>query len=294
MSARYHPEPIANYHCACGENPLWDERRQMVYWTDIPNGRLYRWDYRTGAHERFYSDPAGKPIGGFTLQADGALLLFGHNTICRLDPDSGELTTLVRDFEEGVDRFNDVIADPRGRVFAGTMGPDGVSGGLYRVDLDGSITCLFRGTGCSNGMGFSPDLKLFYWTDSTAKRIFRFDYDFRTGELSNRREFLAVPESEGTPDGMTTDSEGCVWSARWDGCAVYRYSPAGEQVGKIGFPVAKVSSVIFGGTDLGELFVTTAGGEEGSATPDGTLYRVKVAARGLPEFRSRVMVGETD
>ena len=69
---------------------------------------------------------------------------------------------------------------------------------------------------------------------------------------------------------------------------MYRYSAAGEMLDKIEFPVAKVSSAIFGGDQLDELYVTTAGGKDGSDTADGTLYRVKVPARGRPEFKSRV------
>jgi D-xylonolactonase len=56
-----------------------------------------------------------------------------------------------------MERFNDVIADPAGRVYAGTIGTSRESGGLYRVDLDGTVTKLFAGTGCANGMGFTPD-----------------------------------------------------------------------------------------------------------------------------------------
>ena len=81
-------------------------------------------------------------------------------------------------------RFNDVIADPSGRVFAGTIG-EHPKGGLYRLDLDGTITKMFDGTGCSNGMGFSPDTKTFYWTCSTTRRIFQFDFDAESGALSN-------------------------------------------------------------------------------------------------------------
>jgi len=285
MTHRHELEPLANYHCACGENPLWDDRREVVYWTDIPAGRLFRYDPRTGTHEAFYE---GGAVGGFTLQRDGALLLFGDDQIRRLDPDDGSETLVAEGLDDGMTRFNDVIADPAGRVFAGTMGKTRESGGLFRLDTDGRFTCAVRGTACSNGMAFSPDRKAFYWTDSTARRIWRFDYDAASGELSGRREFLAVPAEEKTPDGMTVDADGNIWSARWDGWGLFRYTPAGELIEKIDFPVAKVSSVIFGGRGLDELYVTTAGGSPEAATADGTLYRVRVAAKGLGEFRSRV------
>ena len=279
-------ESVAHYHCEVGENPLWDDTRQIIYWTDIPRGRLYRYDARAERHEAFYH---GEPVGGFTLQQDGSLLLFQENKFSCLCPD-GTSRVLVDEIDDAMDRFNDVIADPHGRVFAGTIGSNGRSGGLYRIDLDGAVTCLFKGTGCANGMGFSPDQRCFYWTCSTTRRIFRFDYEPASGSLARRHELVVVPESEGVPDGLTVDDQGYLWSARWNGSAVYRIAPTGHTVDIIPFPVPKVSSVAFGGPRLNQLYVTTAGGSDRSDTADGTLYRVTVQWRGLPEFRSRVLI----
>ena len=278
------PEPIANYHCQVGENPLWDEKRQLVYWTDIPAGRLFRYDARTGEHGPIYS---GEPVGGFTLQKDGSLLLFQVNKFSLMRPD-GSVQILVEDIDDDMVRFNDVIADPLGRVYAGTIGKDNQRGGVYLVTPDRNVTCLFKGTGCSNGMAYSPDRTYMYWTCTTSRKIFRFDYNPDTGELTNRHELIAIGPDQGYPDGLTIDRQGNLWSARWDGAAIHTYSPDGREIGRIDFPVAKVSSMIFGGPDLDELYVTTAGGSEDADTPDGTLYRVKVAARGFPEFRSDI------
>lgn len=280
------PEALANYHCVCGENPLWDDVRQRVYWTDIPRGRIFFYDPNKDNHEILHTGPV---VGGFTLQADGSLLLFQENRFARLLP-NGHEEVLARDIDPGMERFNDVIADPEGRVYAGTIGKTRESGGLYRVERDGSVKRLFTGTGCANGMAFSPDQKRFWWTCSTTRKIFEFDYDRASGELSGRREFHAAEPGTGTPDGLTVDTEGFIWSARWGGFAVLRHDPSGKVVRTVRFPVERVSSVIFGGTHLDELYVTTAGGDEEKGTADGTLYRVKGLARGLPEFRSRVLL----
>jgi D-xylonolactonase len=143
-------------------------------------------------------------------------------------------------------------------------------------------------------MGFTPDLTEMYWTDSTARKIFVFDYNRKTGDLSNRREFYAAPEEAGIPDGMTVDADVCVWSAHWDGHAVHRFLPNGMLIESITFPVAKTSSVTFGGDNLDELYVSTAGGTarkdqpSEESTADGTLYRVRVGIKGQREFRSRI------
>lgn len=295
MSKARKLKAIANYHCACGENPLWDDSAKCLYWTDIPAGKVYRYDPAADSHEMMFAGPVA---GGFTLQADGALLMFGANRIWIRDAQGAE-RTVAEDIDRDMTRFNDVIADPAGRVYAGTMSKDPALGGLYRVETDGSATCLFKGTGCSNGMAFTPDGRRLYWTDSTARTIYRFDYHVTNGELTDRRVFVNVAPDEGTPDGLTVDAKGNVYSARWDGGGVFVYSPAGEPIEKIDLPAAKVSSVIFGGEKLDALYVTTAGGSAEDATDDsteapsadGTLYRLATRTRGLAEFRSRVRLG---
>jgi D-xylonolactonase len=192
------------------------------------------------------------------------------------------------DIDSDMRRFNDVITDPEGRVFAGTIGRTDESGGLYRIDRDGSVQCVWKGTGIANGMGFTTDLSRFYWTCTTSSQIYIADYDRQTGTLHDRRLFYAVPKDEGGPDGLTVDAEDHIWSARWGGSAVYRLSPDAKVVDRIEFPVEKITSVTFGGPALDTLYVTSAGGSSDSQSADGTLFRVQVPARGRPEFWSRI------
>lgn len=276
---------LLNDHCLLGENPLWNGDDGCLYWTDIDGGTLHRFHLQSGRHEVIYR---GVTVGGFTFQVDGDLLLFRVNDLALLRRD-GSVKVVREILDEGTARFNDVIADPEGRVFAGTIGRTPESGGLARVERDGSIEWLFRGTGCSNGMGYSPDLRTFYWTCSTRRRIYAFDYDRATGALTGERTFYQATEGEGIPDGMTVDRDGHVWSARWDGYSVAHHAPDGRVIETFPFPVAKVSSLCFGGPELDEFFVTTAGGLPGSETPDGSLYRWKAGVRGGPEFRSRIL-----
>lgn len=282
------PELIADYACITGEGPLWHPGEQRVYWLDIPAGRIFRYDPATGHHEECYH---GAPVGGFTIQADGALLLFMDKGAIKIWRE-GVLTTVVEEIPaERQARFNDVIADPAGRVFCGTISQD-APGRLYRLDTDGKLTQLLEGIGCSNGMGFTPDRKRMYYTDSVKREIYLFDYEQATGAITQQRLFVRTPEaeSEGIPDGMTVDAEGYVWSARWDGSCLVRYTPEGQEERRIHFPAKKVSSVIFGGADYTDMYVTTAGGDskdtDGAAA--GSLFRVNVGIRGVPEFYSRV------
>ena len=276
------PEMIADYACVVGEGPLWHAKEKRLYWADIPAGRLFRYDPAAGSHEQCYD---GDVVGGFTVQADGSLLLFmerGRIAVWR----DGELTDVVSELPgELSTRFNDVIADPAGRVFCGTI----PKGRLYRLDTDGSVTQILDGLGTSNGMGFTLDRKQMYFTD-TPLGIDIFDYDEATGEISNRRPFMRPEAGSGHPDGMTVDAEGNVWSARWGGSAVFGYSPRGEEIRKVEFPTQGVSSVTFGGDDYTDMYVTTAMGNDKAANGPlaGALFRAKAGITGMPEFLSRV------
>ena len=281
------PELIADYRNHVGEGPLWHVSEKLLYWVDIPQGRIFRFDPESGEHEQFYQ---GRVIGGFTIQEDGALLLFmdrGSIAILR----DGELSYVVEEIPDELDnRFNDVIADPRGSVFCGTMPTDSRPATLYRLDPDGSLRVVLDGVGLSNGLGFTLDRKHMYYTDSFARKIYIFDYDESTSEISNQRVFVETPQGDGIPDGMTVDADGFVWSARADGSALFRYTPDGEQERAIPFPAKKVSSVAFGGADLDEIYVTTIGGdnraEEGPGA--GGLFRLKLGIKGVPDFHSRI------
>lgn len=281
------PQLLADYACHTGEGPLWHPLEQRLYWVDIPAGRLFRADPVTGAHEQLTE---GEAIGGFTIQDNGDLLLFMARGAVKLWRDGWGETILEEIPAERNSRFNDVIADPRGRVFCGTMsGPD-KAGTLYRLDPDRSLHIMLEGLGCPNGMGFTGDRQRMYFTDSGAHTIWLFDYDEATGELANQRPFAVLTPEEGFPDGMTVDAEDHVWSARWEGGCAVRYDPAGQIVERIEFPARKVSSVVFGGADYRDLYVTTAGGNdkptEGAGA--GGLFRVSGARQGRAEFPSRV------
>ena len=281
------PERIADYRCETGEGPLWHPMEKRLYWADIPAGRIFRYDPATGHHEQCYE---GDIVGGFTIQTDGCLLLFMDRGAVKIWRD-GALTTVLEDIpEERATRFNDVIADPAGRVFCGTMSTPDRPGRLYRLDTNGDYIQVVDNVGISNGLGFTLDRRQMYYTDSTAGKIYRFDYDEKTGDIANRQVFARVPPQEGIADGMTVDALGHVWSARWDGSCLVRYTPGGVEERRILFPAKKVSSLTFGGRDYTDIYVTTAGGdnkpEEGEGA--GALFRLNLGIRGVGEYYSRI------
>jgi sugar lactone lactonase YvrE len=240
-------ELIADYACEIGENPLWHSIEKRLYWCDIAAGRIFRYDPTTGVHEQCYQ---GRPVGGFTIQADGSLLLFmDRGTIAIWS--EGNLVEVVYEIPtERSSRFNDVIADPHGRVFCGTMSTDESRGRLYRLDCDGSLHLILENIECSNGMAFTLDHKGFYYTDSLAHKIYLFDYDLQDGSLSNQRIFARFAEADGLPDGATLDADGSLWSALWGGYSVVRLLSGGKIGRRVVLPTRKVSSLTFRETTI--------------------------------------------
>ncbi|WP_330631931.1 SMP-30/gluconolactonase/LRE family protein [Halocatena halophila] len=269
-----------------GEGPLYHPDEDSLYWVDIPNGHLYRYDFATDTREQCYSGPS---VGGVTIQSDGALLLFKeHGTITRWD--DGEESVIIPEIPEvRGSRFNDVIAGPHGRVYCGTMPPDGR---LYRLDRDGSIVELLSEVQISNGLGFSPDTERVYFAETEAETIWQFDFDVESGTFSNRQVFVDTRGDQGKPDGLTVDSEGYVWSARWNGGSIVRHHPDdGRVVDRVAIPARKVSCLTFGGTDYDQAFVTTAtAGNDRSVEGDGAgaLFRFEADTSGVPEYRSQI------
>ncbi|MGC4108605.1 MAG: SMP-30/gluconolactonase/LRE family protein [Thermomicrobiales bacterium] len=285
------PDLLVDLPCKTGEGPIWDDRRNVLFWTDIPPGRIFRYDPATGANDLVYQH--AHEVGGSTLQEDGSLLLFcSFGTILRLDPDTGDVSTVIERIDAEADsRFNDVEAAPDGSVLCGTMPSQDHVGRLYRLFPDGSLTLLFDDIGLSNGIGFSPDRRTMYHSDTSTRRIYALDYNPETAEISNRRILIGDPAGEGYPDGMTVDAEGTLWSARWDGRALYAYTPEGASIGRVKFPARKVSSIAFGGPDFATAFITTAaasGRDEFEGVLAGSLFSVDLGVKGVPPFRSNV------
>lgn len=292
-------EVIANDGNLCGEGPHWDERDQSLYWTDIDGRRFYRYLWRERRHELLSE---GFTINGFTLQDDGGMVVTNSQGFWLWRP--GVEPALLATEAGGQEcRLNDCLADPEGRVFSGSCHLDAQGHSdpsfLFRLDTDGSVHIADEGILFSNGLAFSPDCRTFYFTDLGARVIYAYDWRRSDGALSNRRPFVRIDRSEGMPDGLTVDAEGFLWVAHWFGGCVTRYDPDGKRERRVEIPAAQTSSLVFGGPDLDEIYVTSAalnnclmlapeGYDPSKVNVGGALYRFRAGIRGKLKFRSRI------
>ncbi|MFB6309984.1 MAG: SMP-30/gluconolactonase/LRE family protein [Salinirussus sp.] len=280
---------VADHPLRVGENPLWDEQAEMLYYVGVYEGRIYRHDPSDASTEVLHS--FDQQIGAVTLTADGSLLCFtDRGTVRRWREGAGIVETLVEPGSVTEARFNDVVTDPEGRVFCGTKGVDDAPGTLYRLDTDASLIPLVNGIQLSNGLGFSPDLETLYYAESRDWRIHAFDYDQSTGELSNRRTFAAFDHDGGFPDGLTVDADGDVWTALAYGGQLARLAPDGSEVARYETPGSFPTSVAFGGPDLRDLYVTTGGGDDRAEFGEhaGATLRCRPGVTGRAPFRARI------
>jgi len=287
----YELEHVLAVQNIVGEGPIWNGKEQALYWVDIQGHTIHRLQPETMEHSVF---DVGVAVGVLVFRQTGGLVLASKNGFAVWDTQTQVVNFLV-DPEAGQTqkRFNDGAVDCRGRFWAATMNeqeehqkPEGV---LYRLDPDGSVHVMETGFIIPNGMGWSPDNTRMYVTDSTRHIIYMYDFDQQTGAIDQRRTFVYTPEEQGVPDGLTVDSEGCVWSACWGGAKIVRYDPHGKVERIINMPVLQPSSCVFGSKNLDELYITSArkglSDEQRTAYPlSGDLFRLKTDIKGLEKF----------
>lgn len=247
---------IADVEAVLGEGPVWDARSKALYWVDIVQGLVFRWSEGEPAR----SFDLGERICSLAPRESGGFVGGGHDGFVFLDPEAGRVEPVAApESDRPGNRFNDGKTDRQGRFWAGTMDrrEQDASGSLYRLDPDLGWTRVDSGYRVTNGPAFSLDGRTMYHNDSALQTVYAFDLA-EDGSASNKRVFARFGEGEGYPDGMTVDSEGCLWIAFWDGWCLRRLDPSGAVAAELRVPVQRPTSCAFGGEALDCLFITSA------------------------------------
>ncbi|MCM4155758.1 SMP-30/gluconolactonase/LRE family protein [Gramella sp. AN32] len=275
--------------CLLGESPVWDSYAHCLYWIDITSGQLHRFYIKNRKHEVLNFK---RVVCAIARCSTGQILIAFKRKIAILNDfhiDSlRSKTTLLS--ERGI-RFNDGQIDPNGRLWIGSMSELGLKnqGVLMKVDSKFKATVALDGLGVSNGMCWSRDKSTFYHIDTYQQQVKAYDYSEGSASIGNPRVIAHIPKAWGKPDGMTIDIQGKLWIALWGGGAVSRWDPAtGICIGKIDLPVSQVTSCVFGGDNLSDLYITSAriglGGKKRLEEPlAGSVFKISIpGVRGLP------------
>lgn len=280
-------ECVADVRAVLGEGPVWATAEQALYWLDIEGRKIFRLDRQ--AERRQWPTPFR--VGCIAPRASGGLIAGTDQGIAIIDLESSRFDIVANpEPDRPHNRFNDGKVDRQGRLWAGTMDDTetAASGALYRLDRADRPKRVDDGYKVTNGPCFSPDGRSMYENDSALRVTYAFELA-ADGTLSNKREFRRYAETDGYPDGMTVDAQGCLWIAFWDGWAVRRYSPDGELLGEIALPVQRPTSCVFAGEELDTVYVTSATiglDDEALARQPraGGLFRIDPGVRGLADI----------
>lgn len=281
------PKVVWEIPAELGEGPLWVESENAVYWVDILSKKVHRYGLTDQSKKTWKFDIE---VTSLSLSQSGRFVASIRDGFAwiNFENTSYEPIELVeKDMLNN--RFNDGKVDAQGRYWAGTMDNEQAhqNGKLYRLDPDLSVKIMDDDYIITNGPAFSLDGRTMYHTETKGGIVYAFDVD-RNGDISNKRIFTEFDEvNDGLPDGMTVDSEDCIWIAHFGGSRITRYAPSGEILKVVFLPVPNITSCTFAGESLDEMYITTAR----AGIPDykrsdyplaGSLFVYKPGVKGMP------------
>ncbi|XP_004520695.1 regucalcin [Ceratitis capitata] len=298
----YKLETIPNGETLIGEGPHWDVATQSLYFVDIDNAVLLRYDYKQnktysarleGENFASFIIPVEGENGKFAVGCDRRVAIVAWDGVSPSAKVARNAYEVQSGEEFALNRLNDGKADPRGRLFAGTMYNDqkdlfaARKGELYRFDKGKPVALIKSDIGISNGLTWNEKAGKFYFIDSCDYNVKEYDYDLETGVASNPK--IVFKHASHLPDGMTIDTEGNIYIATFTGHTVYKVKPStGEVLLEIKFPCKQITSVAFGGPNLDILYVTTSKLND-QPPPAGSTFKVTgLGAKGLPMTKVRI------
>lgn len=293
-----------------GEGPVWDGRKDILYYVDIHSGNLHSYEYCSGK-TNFINLEGDVTLVAPTVNPD-VLIVAVNRSVLAIEWDGKKnlgkqriLTTVSEQFPKS--RFNDGKSDKHGRLWFGTMGFEDSSGVepdqgiLYKITEDNlnSPESVIAPVNISNGLCWNKKNNKFYYIDTPTKKVVEYDYDEHDGSIYNKKVVFNMDDHlaiTGFPDGMTIDEDDNLWVALWGGGAVIKINPKnGELLQVIALPAKHVTSVMWGGPKLDILFVTTSRfaldiKERKELPAAGAVFAItELGTRGLPIFETDIV-----
>ena len=257
MSAGAEPRSVWAVEAELGEGPVWVERDEALWFTDIKRRKVHRYDPASDGRQSWDTP---EQVGFVLPASDGSFVAGLQSGLHRFDSASGAFSLIAEvEPQRPGNRLNDGVVDPAGRLWFGTMDDsESERSGAFYCFADGRVQPTgISGVAITNGPAVSPDGRTLYWVDTIEGTISACDID-SDGKLGASRPFARIAANEGHPDGPTVDAEGCVWISLYAGWEARRYSPAGDLLARVRFPVANITKIAFGGPGLRTAYATTA------------------------------------
>lgn len=255
------------------EGPMW--RDGKLWFSDVRADKVHTFDPKTGKVATILSDSGGvknAPVtanfgsNAMVTDKDGSILIcrMAIGTIERMD-DHGNLKPFLSKYEgKRLNSPNDLLFARDGALWF-TDPPFG----LLKMDADpkkqlkfnavfryadGKLAPVITDLAAPNGIGFSPDGKTLYISNSMPQMAV-YAYDVGPGgKVSNRRTVISYPGSApDVPDGLKVDSAGDLWTSGPGGMRII--SPQGKVLGQIKIPEI-VANIAFAGPDLKTVYLT--------------------------------------
>jgi len=287
----YEVEHLIHSQNQLGESPLWHPQEQAFYWVDILDNRFFRYSPKNQQTDTF---DVGDRVGCLAFHESGNLLL-GTSQGIELWQNGQRQVTRNRAYHPN-NRLNDGAVDRHGRFWVGAASPDPVNH-LYCMMLDGEVFVREKNILISNGIGWSPDNTIMYYSDSGGEGIvYQYDFDISTGRISNQQIFLPPTGTDIAADGLTVDAEGHIWIAYWNGWKIARYAPDGTLIQEIDMPIQRPTSLCFGGAELNQLYITSASVDVDKTQQPlaGDVFRIQTDTKGIPEPIAKIHLGLLD
>lgn len=280
------PRVIATVGATLGEGPFWDAAGARLWFVDIKQDRLFRFD-PVGETLDHWSTPTAP--GWILPSAEHGHLVGTKGAIHRFDAATGKFDRLgTVEADRPGNRLNDATVAPDGTLWFGTMDDAEAdeSGRIYRWTGGAAVDSGHPPVAITNGPAVSPDGRTLYVTDTLGRRIWRVPL-VNGQQLGMPSLLAAIEDGAGYPDGPTVDADGCIWTGLFGGWGVRRYAPGGQLLAHVPLPTANVTKIAFGGADLRTAYVTTArkGLDDGALAQQpnaGDLFAFDAGVAGLP------------
>lgn len=275
-----------------GEGPAWDVATQRLWFVDIKQQRVLRFDLATETVDSWVAPSA---VGWVLPAAEGGLLAGLKTGLARFDPVSGRFDPLrVVEPNHPGNRLNDATVSRDGIVWFGSMddAEEDATGRIYRWDGRDVRPVAIDPVCITNGPCLSPDGSILYHVD-TLGGIIHASSVTDAGDVSTTRIFARIDPADGFPDGIVADAAGNIWVGLWNGWRARLYGPDGTIVAEVRLPAANVTKIALGGSDLRTAYATTArkglDDEALALQPDaGSLFSFEVDVPGLPLAPARM------